>query len=136
MIFDAHCFFSDNQVVTGATSVTSTNVTDMVGLHSLGSGEPIKCFISVTAKGAGTAPSFQAQLIAADDAALGTNPVTLGDTGTVATASITVPQVFHLGIPVHTKKQFVGIKYTINNADNSFTVKAGLVKDEQSTPMV
>lgn len=136
MILDKETMFSDGEsaLTTDGADAVSDNVYDAGAAINLGSGEALKLLIHLSAK-AGTTPTFQAKFVGADNAALSTNPITIFDTGTLADP-VTVPQIVRAAIKSHTKKRFFGMKYTVAGTGGDFTVSAGLVKDEQTSPMV
>jgi hypothetical protein len=117
---------STQQAIAGAASQISSNVFDATTIRRLfgGFGEPFKILVTVTAI-AGTTPNFRARLVAADNAALTTNPIDLWETGLSRTlVAADIPWIYEQVISgQQTAKQFYGMFYTqTGNADNSATV--------------
>lgn len=132
-MIDAKFDFGKGQALTGTSDVLSTNVYDAGSAKKLfgGSGaRPARIGITQTATG-GTSPTLRARLVAADNAALTTNPIILADTG-VSRVLVAgdVPRVMQL-IPQDQidAKQFYGIIYTQGGTSPTATVSAALMAD-------
>lgn len=142
MLLDQQLMFSDAQVVTATGN--STNVIDVsnvptgvapltaVPARSLGSGEPLHLFMKVGTV-VGT-PTLTAALTAADDVAFGTNKITVASVTPVLVAG-QADAFVRFGIPVHPLRRFYRLEFTVGGGTPSVTVSAGLVFDEQVTPM-
>lgn len=142
MIIDNYWMFSKQQAIAGGAGVDviATNVHDAgaaVKLFEGGPGtNPLKIDVDFTAVG-GTTPTVRARFVAADNAALTTNPIILADTGVSAA-------IVAADVPVHrelvpsgqrTAKQFYGVIYTQAGADNTATVNAQGVVDAHSAQL-
>lgn len=132
MMTEGHLNFSDQQSLSGTSNIVSTNVYSAGAAKSVfgGVNRKARLAIQVTAAG-GTDPTFRARLVAADNAALTTNPVTLADTGTHEATGL--PLMFELlpGMQA-TKKLYYGIVYTLGGTDPTATVNAQVTMDPQS----
>lgn len=121
-MFDQQLVFSDAQALT-ATAV-STNYVNGGAASNLGV-NPIRCLMTVTAKGAST-PTIAAVLVGADDSAFSTNKITIG-----ATTTLSDPTLGMYEIPVrnHPPKKYYRVEYTLGGGGGSptFTVTTGLV---------
>lgn len=141
-LLDALLTFSRQQALSGTTAVVSTNIYD-AGTDEDGNGKTPKLFggtirkahlaIQVT-KAGGTDPTFQAQFVGADNAALTTNPVVLADTGTSGKlAAGDLPALYELRAGLQTVgKRYYGVKYTLTGTSPTATVNAGIVEASQS----
>lgn len=135
MFIQAEMAFASNQALTGTADVVSTNVHNAGAAKKLfaGSGERPKVPVVVTAVG-GTTPAFRARLVAADDAALATNPEILADTGvSKVLAAGDLPLVYELQ-PNNQKaaKQYYGVIFTLAGTAPTATASANVVMDGQS----
>ena len=126
--------FAEQQSLSGTSAQLSTNVYD--------AGKAVKFFegngggeleIEVTAAG-GTSPTFQAQLVGADNAALSTNPIVIADTGTspaLAAGDLPVLYRLHPNNQV-TAKEFYGVKFTQGGTSPTATVNARIGQAAQN----
>jgi hypothetical protein len=80
----------------------------------------------------GTTPTFRAQFVAANDAALSSGVLTLWDSGTVSDP--TVPAVLHGAVPSHAARRFFGFLYTTGSSGHSFTLTSELVEVDGKAP--
>jgi hypothetical protein len=122
-ILDLTSLFSENQAVGTAASMLSTNVMRFPAtgtvmyegarlVRDLGQGNELPLFIQVTEDFA-TLTSLTIDVVTADNAALSTNPVTLGSTGAIPVASLKAgfkpnPRILPDG-PI---KEFLGLVIT------------------------
>lgn len=136
MARDAFLTFSDQQALSGAGSANSTNVYDAAAAKKLFGGTAHgKVAIEVTAAG-GTSPTFEAKVVAADDAALTSNVVTLVDTGTSA-ASPTTPALYELAVSNQAaSKRYYGVIYTLGGTSPTATVNAQFVDAAENNQVV
>ena len=131
-MIDAHLAFSpDKQSLPAALTTLSTNVLDCGAAKKLFEGfshrPPSLSVIGLTTAGA---PTLQVQLVGADDAALGVNPVVLADSGIKAAAAR-----FHIEIPVigqSVAKRYYVLKYTLVGAAGTVDVTGIVGMDPQS----
>lgn len=134
MIIDSLMSFANGQSLSGTTDQASTNVFDAGTAKKLFAGaHSPKMAVLVSAVG-GTTPTFRARIVAADDAALTTNPEILADTGvTKALAAADLPLAFDL-MPLQQKaaKRYYGVMFTQSGTAPTATASANLVMDSQS----
>lgn len=131
MITDKFLRVSDAQAVT--TTAVSTDSIDLSLARDIGEGQDVVFNFSVgTAFAGGT--SVQFEVIVADNAALTTNPVAVGSSAAIATASLTAgkmeavrvnPQIASLG------KRYMGARYTVVGTMTAGTVTADVVETIQ-----
>lgn len=136
MIIDSTLSFASGQSLSGTTAANSTNVYDTLVAKKLfgGGGVPPKIALAVSAVG-GTSPTFRAQLVGADDAALSVNVVIIDDTGVsrVLVAASDIPLVDELiGDQQLDAKRYYGIIFTLGGTSPTATVSANLVADAAS----
>lgn len=148
MQFDKQLMFSEAQDLSQvAATYTSTNVIDMGAPTTTGGGATLQgnnlgvgknLFLDlrvVEAFDSAGAATVDIQVIAADNAALSTNPVTLMSTGALAYTVLVAnhrPTAVNRALP-STTKRFLGIKYVVAAATTTLgTITAGLVLDRQS----
>ena len=115
------------------TSAVSTNTIDLGVARDMGEGEALYAVFTVTTAPVG-GTSTQFDVIAATDAALSANVVTLGTSGAVLTANLPVgtqvavrinPQIASRG------QQYLGAKYTVAGTQTAGAVTCDLVHDIQ-----
>lgn len=130
MILDHHFTFSNQQALTDAADTASTNVYDAGSAINVFAGRnEVRLHIAMTANDIGTTPTFRARMVAADNAALTTNPMIIADTGTTETlVAGDVPRVWNLAINQFEAKRYYGVMYTLGNDDNDLLVNAALVE--------
>ena len=124
-IADLYFNFSDAQALTGTAAVLSTNVYDAGSAKSIFSGGTSDFNLIVTATSvAGTTPTLAASFVAADNAALTTNPITLASVG--ATAPDAAGNIVMALKPSlqSTAKRYYGIFYTQAGTTPTSTVNA------------
>lgn len=126
------------QALTGNSAVLSTNVYDALAAKKLfaGSlGKGPKLSIDIPAAMGGTSPTFMAQLIGADNAALSSNPITLAQIGT--TRVLTAADFpFHAEVAIGEQldaKRYYGVSYTMGGTSPTAGVNANIVADAQSS---
>lgn len=131
---DAILGFGDQQSLSGTSAANSTNVYDAGSAKKLfeGNGGGVLA-IEVTAVG-GTSPTFQAQFVGADDAALSTNPVVLADTGASKVLAATDLPVLYRLRPSNQKdaKRYYGVIYTLTGTSPTATANANIVESAQN----
>lgn len=115
MMLDNETTLSEEQAVTA--SAISTDVYDLgEGLGNLGAGQPLMFETLVTADFA-TLTSLDIQIVAADDAALTTNPVVVESSGAVIAADLVSGYRFAGTLNLHEKKRYIGFKYVVAGSD-------------------
>lgn len=115
MMLDKETTLSEEQAITA--SAISTDVYDLgASLGNLGAGQPLMFESLVTADFA-TLTSLTIEVVAADNAALTTNPVVVESSGAVLAADLVSGYRFAGTINLHEKKQFIGFRYTVGGAD-------------------
>ena len=131
MITDKLLRVSDAQALT--TTANSTDIIDLSVARDIGEGDDLYAVFTVgTAFAGGT--SVSAAVTIADNAALSTNPATIGMTGTVVTASLTAGAQFvtRLGPRVGSNGQrYLGVIYTISGTYTAGTITCDIVTDIQ-----
>lgn len=132
MLIDATLSFSSQQSLSGTAAQNSTNVYDAGSAKKLfgGTSEMGVLGIQVTAVG-GTTPTFRAQFVGADDAALTSNVITIAETGVSATlVAATDPPVLYELNPSNqvTAKRYYGLIYTQSGTSPTATVNAAFVE--------
>lgn len=135
MILDSTNMFSNGQAVTATAN--STNVIDLSQARDIGPGHDVEFFILVTeAAAAAGAATVQAALVAADNAALDSNPIVLMETDAIGKAALTVgTQLLRTAVPASrvAGKRYLGVTYTVGTGPltaGKFT--SGLVFDQQA----
>jgi hypothetical protein len=128
-IQDGFFNFARQQSLSGTSDTVSTNVYNAGSAIKLfcGAGEPMKLAVQVTAAG-GTSPTFRARLVAADNAALTTNPIIIVDTGVSAVLTAAdLPVLYELlvGLQV-TAKQYYGVIFLQSGTSPTATANAFL----------
>lgn len=131
MITDKFLRVSDAQALT--TTAVSTDAIDLSTARDMGEGNDLYMHFAVgTAFAGGTSVKFE--IIMADNAALTTNPVVIGSTDAIVTASLVAayttavrvnPQIKSLG------KRYLGARYTIVGTYTAGTVTADVVETLQ-----
>ncbi|CAB4131902.1 hypothetical protein UFOVP137_24 [uncultured Caudovirales phage] len=131
MITDKFLRVSDAQALT--TTAVSTDSIDLSTARDMGEGNDLYMNFAVgTALAGGTSVKFE--IIMADNAALTTNPVVIGSSDAIVTASLVAayqtalrinPQVKSLG------KRYLGARYTIVGTYTAGTVTADIVETLQ-----
>ena len=133
MITDDLLRVSENQVLTGVTdsSVVSDDKIDLSVARDIGEGEELYMVFTIgTAVTVGTSTKFEA--IVASDAALTTAIETIGDTGAIATASLTINSQFavKLNPSLFSKgKRYLGARYTVVGTNSTGKVTTDIVKN-------
>lgn len=131
------------QAVSTGTTISS-NVYDALVAKKLfagSTGRGPKLSIDIPASGVtlGTNPTFQAQLVGADNAALTTNPIVLGQIGptrVLTAADFPAASGLHFELQVGEQldaKRFYGISYVVGGTAVTFGVNANLVETAQSS---
>lgn len=135
MIRDDLTLLSSAQVLTGITdtSAVSTNTIDLGVARDIGEGEDLYMIFQLpTAVTNGTSTKFEA--IVASDASLSADIAVIGDTGAIATASLTQYAYFAVRLRplVGLKGQrYLGARYTVVGTNNAGTVTTFITKDLQ-----
>lgn len=105
---------TSKQTVVGVagTAIIGGRVKDQKVAMDLGAGEPLFPWIRFVTALAGATGGLQVDIVAADDAALVTNPVVLS-TRTITLAEAVVNSIFGLpALRAGAKKRYVGVKLT------------------------
>lgn len=135
MITDDLLRVSEDQVLTGLTdtSAVSTDKIDLSLARDIGEGKQLYMnFAITTAVAGGTSTRFE--VVIADDAALTTNVESVGDSGAIATADLTLgkniavairPKVASLG------RRYMGARYTVVGTNTTGKVTADIVETIQ-----
>lgn len=136
MITDDLLRVSEDQTLKlNGTSAVSTDKVDLGTARDIGSGRELYMVFSITtAVSAGTSVQFEA--IVASDAALSSDIVTIGDTGAIAIADLTLgkqlavrlsPQIASLG------QRYLGARYSVvgDNSGGAGAVTADIVETVQ-----
>ena len=131
MITDKFLRVSDAQALT--TTAVSTDSIDLGTARDMGEGTDLYMNFAVgTAFAGGTSVKFE--VIMADNAALTSNPVVIGSTDAIVTASLVAaystavrinPQIKSLG------KRYLGARYTISGTYSAGTITADVVETIQ-----
>lgn len=132
MITDKLLRVSDGQAVT--TTAVSTDTVDLSQARDIGEGKTLYMHFAVgTAFAGGTSTNFE--VITSDSADL-SNPVVIGASGAIATASLTAgkrtavkfnPQIGSNG------KRYIGARYTVVGTNTAGTVTADVVESIQDS---
>lgn len=142
MYMDALNMFSDKQPLTAPGNVLGTKSIDLGVTGTMWNGDkphsdPGRAYHGrvlaevTTAFAGGT--TIQAQLVMADDAALGTNLVVVQETAAVPLASLKAGYVFALdALPPGIDKRFIGIRYVVAGTFTAGQVTAGMVWDKDT----
>lgn len=122
--------------VTGTADTIIGNVFDAVSAKKLYGGSAglgPKCAVAVTAIG-GTTPTARVRFVAADDAALSTNPIILWDSGVSRVLVAGDLPVMMEGTPAEQidAKRFYGFLGTLGGTAPTGTITANVVADAQS----
>lgn len=122
---------TDQEIKLTDTSAVSTDTIDLSVARDIGEGRDLYAVFSITTPIAG-GTSTQFEVIAASDAALTTDIVSLGSTGAVATASIGSQQVIRIN-PLLGKlgQRYLGMRYTVVGTNSAGKVTADIVADIQ-----
>lgn len=127
--------FARQQELTGTTDVVSTHVYDAGEAVKLfeGVGGREKLVVQVTEVG-GTDPTFRARYVAADNAALTTNPIILADTGvSPALAAADIPKLYELRPALQTTaKRYYGVIFTMGGTTPTAKANAFVAETSQS----
>lgn len=131
MITDDLLRVSEDQVLTGITdtSALSTDKIDLSLARDIGEGEPLYMnFAITTAVTVGTSTRFE--VVIADDAALTTNVESVGDSGAIATANLTLGK--NIVVPIRPNiasrgRRYMGCRYTVVGTNTTGKVTADLV---------
>lgn len=126
-IADLYFNFSDAQAIPDGTAVISTNVYDAGSAKKVfeGGAADLKCVVTATGVG-GTSPTLTVSLIAADNAALTSNPITLAATGALtADAAGRITTTLSPSNQA-TAKRYYGLSYDMAGTDPVATVNAEL----------
>ena len=134
MITDALLRLSAAQtLILTNTSAVSTNTVDLGVARDMGEGEPLFAVFTITTAPVG-GTSTQFDVIATSDAALTANTVTLGTSGAILTASLTLGTIIAIRInpQVASKaQQYLGAKYTVVGTQTAGAVTCDIVHDIQ-----
>jgi hypothetical protein len=122
------CFnFASQQSLSGTAAQNSTNVYDAGSAKLLfgGSANLFVLAVEVTAAG-GTSPTFRAQLVGADDAALSSNVITIAETGvSKVLAASDLPVLYRLSVNNQTtSKRYYGVIFTQSGTSPTATANA------------
>lgn len=135
MITDDLLRVSEDQVLTGLTdtSAVSTDKIDLSLARDIGEGEGLyMTFAITTAVTVGTSTKFE--VVIADDAALTTNVESVGDSGAILTADLTLGKL--IAVPIRPKvgslgRRYMGARYTVVGTNSTGKVTADIVHDIQ-----
>lgn len=115
------------------TSAVSTNTIDLGTARDMGEGEPIYAVFTITTACVG-GTSTQFDVIATSDAGLTTNVITVGSSGAVLTANLTLGAqiAVRLNPQIASKvQQYLGAKYTVVGTQTAGAVTCDIVHDIQ-----
>lgn len=122
---------TDQEIKLTDTSAVSTDTIDLGTARDMGEGRDLFAVFTVTTAIAG-GTSTQFEVIAASDASLSADIVSLGSTGAVATAAIGSQQVVRIN-PLIGKlgQRYLGMRYTVVGTNSAGKVTADIVTDIQ-----
>lgn len=131
---DNQLYFSDAQALTA--SAVATNVIDTGAPCMIGSGERLRCGLSLlgVAPG-GTLPTLTATLWGADDAAMSVNRVAIGavSPALVSGTPLTDPCI-EVGCSIRQPKRFYRVEYVLGGTNPTMTVSSFLTEELQTNP--
>ena len=131
---DNQLYFSDAQALTA--SAVATNVIDTGAPSMIGSGERLRCGLSLlgVAPG-GTLPTLTATLWGADDAAMSVNRVAIGAvTPTLVSGTALTDPCIEIGVAIRVRKRYYRVEYVLGGTNPTMTVSSWLAEELQTNP--
>lgn len=128
MIIDAQHLFSENQALSGAGNINSTNEIDFgANNRRIGDGESMVVVVTVDVAAGGTTPTLQIQLFLDNTNGRTTQ---VAASATLAAAQLTRGARFFVPVPQGLGGRFLGVRYVLGGTTPTVTVTATLTTDD------